>query len=102
MKHHYNYSHTYGKQPPKNAKTDQWSLNTGGGRLQELNKRRPSFSEKRSMHIYTMEDDVIHVMYNVIDICSSMLSLTFFVYPSMHTAYIEIIKESFKWSLTRG
>ena len=53
MKHHYNYSQTSGKRPPKNAKTNQWSQNTGGGRLQELNKRRPSFSEKKSMHIYT-------------------------------------------------
>lgn len=28
MKHHYNYSQTSGKRPPKNAKTDQWSQNT--------------------------------------------------------------------------
>ena len=39
--------------------------------------------------VLIMEDDVMHVMYNLIDICSSMLSLMFFVYPSMHTAYIE-------------
>ena len=34
-------------------------------------------SEKRSRHIYFMEDNVLDAMYNI---CTSMLPLKFFVY----------------------
>ena len=48
----------------------------GGGDLQESNHRRAS-SGKRSGHIYSMEDNLLHASYAM---CSSLLLLKFFAY----------------------
>ena len=57
----------------------------GGGDLQESNHRRAS-SGKRSGHIYSMEDNLLHASYAM---CSSMLLLKFFAYFKEHTEHIE-------------
>ena len=61
-------------------------------------------SEKRSEHIYFMEDDLLHAMSKLRHVCFIYVVtkvLRIFKAATVYTAHIEI-RKCVRWSLTRG